>query len=98
VTIIAPYAVPHATHRRHSVDAAKKRGAWATPSVDDNHGDVHRDTTGRNQVSGSILLSDSGSFVASAEGYVRAADKEFRPGDRRGPVQAGQGFSNPFSG
>jgi len=52
--------------RHRGVCAHKKRGAWATPSVDDNHGAVHRDTVAGNWVRGSIPLSDGGSFGASA--------------------------------
>src|SRR5271165_7046484 len=49
------------------VSAHKKRRAWATQSVDDNHADVHRDKVGRKQVSGSIPMSKAGSIVVSVE-------------------------------
>src|SRR5262249_46045513 len=50
------------------VSAHKKRRAWATHSVDDNHADHHRDRAGRKRVSGSIPMSKAGSIVVSAEG------------------------------
>jgi hypothetical protein len=49
------------------VSAHKKRRAWATQSVDDNHADVHPDGAGRKQVSGSIPMSKAGSMVVSTE-------------------------------
>jgi hypothetical protein len=54
------------------VSAHKKRQAWSTPSVDDNHADSHQRTAGRKQVSGSIPMSEGGSIVVSAE--VHALD------------------------
>ncbi len=49
------------------VSAHKKRGAWATRSIDDNHADVHRDPAGRKEISGSTFMSTSGSVPESAE-------------------------------
>src|SRR5271165_273441 len=58
------------------VSAHKKRRAWATQSVDDNHADVHRDKVGRKQVSGSIPMSKAGSIVVSVEGETNRDEKE----------------------
>src|SRR5271166_3777182 len=57
------------------VSAHKKRRAWATQSVDDNHADVHRDKVGRKQVSGSIPMSKAGSIVVSVEADELAPDR-----------------------
>src|SRR6516164_6090080 len=56
------------------VSAHKKYRAWATPSVDESHPEVHRNTGAdkdrRNYVRGSIPLSDSGSIALSAKASV----------------------------
>ena len=52
------------------VSAHKKRGAWATRSVGDNRAEVHRDPTGRKEISGSTFMSTSGSVPESAEDWA----------------------------
>ena len=55
------------------VSAHKKHRAWATPSVDNSHPEVHRNTDGdkdrRNYVRGSIPLSDRGSIPLIDEAW-----------------------------
>ena len=55
----------------------KKRRAWATQSVDDNHADSRRETVGRKQVSGSILMSKAESILVSAEAQAISLARDF---------------------